>query len=240
MLRKAILVGVSNCEGQSKLAGVDKDIQSFRTYLNRNESGAWDDNEILILENKSKSQILEVLKRYSGYDYVILLAAGHGAVKESHGFDTVLYTGQDEFISSKELEINCDRQTIIMDVCRNIHYDVSESLIALNSFSSDMNIFLDSQQPSREYCKFYFNNQLLKSPKAYFKFYSCDKDETASDQPSYTQALLKAGLEKSTKSILKTHNAAVQIIKKTNSKQNPQANTGRTLESDTPIFSMKL
>ena len=242
MYRKAILIGISNCPGQSELPGVKTDITSFKSYLNRNESGAWDQDEIIILENKSKSQILETIKRYSYCDYVILLAAGHGSVKESLAFDTVLHTGHNEFISSKELEIGCDRQTIIMDVCRNIEYDVSDRNVSLENFNLKMesHVIMDSLQPSRADYKRHFNEQLLKSPKAYFKFYSCDKNESASDQPSYTQALLEAGLSNSTKSILKTHNNAVSIVKTTNPKQNPKANTGRTLESSTPIFSINL
>ena len=242
MYRKAILIGVSNCPGQSELPGVKYDITSFKNYLNRNESGAWDEDEIIILENKSKSQILETIKRYSYCDYVMLLAAGHGSVKESLAFDTVLHTDRNEFISSKELEISCDRQTIIMDVCRNIEYDVSNRKASLENFKLKMesHVFMDSLKPSRADYKRYFNQQLLRSPKAYFKFYSCDTDESAADQPSYTQALLEAGLSNSTKSILKTHNNAVSIIKSTNSKQNPKANTGRTLESNTPIFSINL
>lgn len=242
VLRKAILIGTPNCAGQSELPGVKQDIISFKKFLNRNESGAWEDDEILILENKSKSTILETISRYSYYDYVILLAAGHGAIKESLVFDTVLYTNINEYISSKELEIGCDRQTIIMDVCRNIHYDVSERTKIQKSFNMALEsyAFLDSLQLTRADYKRHFNNQLLKSPKAYFKFFSCNADESASDQPSYTQALLQAGLTKSTKSILKTHNTAVSIIQQTNSKQNPKANTGRTLESDTPIFSINL
>lgn len=242
MLRKAILIGVPNCNGQSELPGVRNDIHSFQKYLKRNESGAWDEDEIIVLENKSKSQILETIKRYSYYDYVILLAAGHGAVKESYGFDTVLYTGQNEFISSKELEIGCDRQTIIMDVCRNIHYDVSESKMSIKSFDSKLEnlMLLNSLQPSRADYKREFNTKLLKSPRANFKFYSCDANESASDSPSYTQVLLEAGLSRTTKSILKTHNNAIPIVKNNNSKQNPKSDTGRTLEADTPIFSIIL
>jgi hypothetical protein len=208
MLRKAILIGTPDCSGQTKLDGVRQDLQSFKSYLNRDESGAWDDNEIITLENKSKAIILETIKKYRYYDYVILLAAGHGAIKESQTFDTVLYTGKDEYISSRELEIDCDRQTIIMDVCRNIHYDVSEKTKIQKSLTAALesyNVF-DSIQPTRADYKRMFNAQLLKSPKAYFKFFSCDSDESASDQPSYTQALLQAGLVKSTKSILKAHN----------------------------------
>ncbi len=241
MYRKAILIGTPNCPGQTELPGVKNDLASFQNYLERNESGAWDKDEIIILENKTKAQILEIIKRYSFCDYVILLAAGHGAVIESTAFDTVLYTGKNEYISSKELEINCDRQTIIMDVCRNIKYDVSERKILVEK-STKMESYSieDSLKPSRADYKRIFNEKLLKSPKAYFKFYSCDTDESASDEPSYTQALLQAGLTKSTKSILKTHNSAISIIKSTNSKQNPKANTGRTLEEDTPIFSIDL
>lgn len=242
MNRKAILIGVPNCSGQKELPGVKSDIKSFQNYLNRNESGAWDQDEILILENKSKSQILDAINKYSYCDYVILLAAGHGAVKESLVFDTVLYTANNEFISSRELEIGCDRQTIIMDVCRNIEYDVSNRKSSLENFrlKLESHVIMDSLQPSRADYKRHFNEQLLKSPKAYFKFYSCDKDESASDQPSYTQALLEAGLSNSTKSILKTHNNAVSIIKSTNSKQNPKSDTGRTIEESTPIFSINL
>jgi hypothetical protein len=239
MLRKAILIGVPNCKGQSELPGVRNDIQSFQKYLKRNESGAWDEDEIIVLENKSKSQILETIKRYSYYDYVILLAAGHGAVKESYNFDTVLYTGQNEFISSKELEIDCDRQTIIMDVCRAVHYDVSGIYESIQK-SENIAFLSYQEQPTRAEYKRLFNNQLLRSPKAYFKFYSCDKNEGASDHPSYTQALLKAGESHATKSILKTHNNAVLILKDIKSKQNPTSETGRTLECDTPIFSIRL
>ena len=134
MLRKAILIGTPDCPGQTKLDGVRQDLQSFKNYLNRNESGAWDDNEIIILENQSKAIILETIKKYRDYNYVILLAAGHGAIKESETFDTVLYTGKNEYISSRELEIKCDRQTIIMDVCRNIHFDVSDKKASLKNF----------------------------------------------------------------------------------------------------------
>jgi len=242
MYRKAILIGAPNCPGETELPGVKEDMKSFCEYLNRNESGAWEHDEIIVLENQSKAKILETIRRYSYCDYVILLAAGHGSVRESVNFDTVLHTGVNEFISSKELQIDCERQTIIMDVCRSVAFDVSNRKTSLESFRAKLesHVIMDSLQPSREDYKRQFNKQLLSSPRGYFKFYSCDTNESASDQPSYTQALLEAGLSNSTKSILKTHNNAIPIIKNANPQQNPQSNTGRTLEENTPIFSLRL
>ncbi|TCJ15235.1 caspase family protein [Parasulfuritortus cantonensis] len=182
MKRKALLIG-----NTSGLQGVQVDITRFFAFLKSNAGGAWYDSEIDVLENASKSVLLDKVNelRRQSLDYLIVLFSGHGGQVLRQ---TVLeINGAGESIEETKLRKMAERQLNVYDCCRSISSTVQKS-IAMDSLSFSLRESV-SQVRQR------FENRIMQAIPQQALLYSCSVGQVSYDTASggvYLSNLLKA------------------------------------------------
>ena len=84
--RKAILVYPKNSGFVMPLSGPENDVANWRKFLTSSLGGAWEDQEIEVLNVSNAAEIIHCLtNNFEGkYDYVFFAFFGHGAFDESN------------------------------------------------------------------------------------------------------------------------------------------------------------
>lgn len=195
MIRKAILIGNNTgYKASTFLKGVTKDLENYRNYLVGGIGGGWVQREIDILHNKSKRDILSAIKScYADYSFVVF--SGHGFVNSRDGLTYICV--EDGFISEDELNTYLDKQTLILDCCRE------ESTVS--NFIGDTGEYFEKAERTaiagvRQIvnARAKFDNALAVSNQGRFTGYACLTDQLSGDNPTsggvFSSALLRAGL----------------------------------------------
>lgn len=182
MKRQALLIG--NSDG---LSGVKSDIQKFDKFLKSDFGGKWNDEEIIIKMNPSKSCLTNTIDsmKLSNYDFVFIVFSGHGEFEKN----TILTINEKgDTISELDLYKIAKRQISIFDCCRVIS-KINDSLFA----NSKRAFFFGSNIRKR------YETRIMQSIEQDIHLYACAKNESALDTDedvlSYTQNLLEASVD---------------------------------------------
>lgn len=118
MKRKALLIGDSGY-GDDYLSGVEYDLENYKNFLTSLRGGAWYDEEISILSNKSKNVILNEIKaiKETKYDLVFVVFTGHGSYDNDKQYRMLSVGIYDESIYEKGLWNLAPKQILILDSC---------------------------------------------------------------------------------------------------------------------------
>ena len=135
IIRKAIIIGNNTgyC-APTYLGGVDKDMTNYVSYLMSDVGGKWDGKEIQILQNEKRAKIIDAINRCTA-DYAFVVFSGHGFYDQQSGLTHICVS--DQYVSENELLAVSERQTLIMDCCREVS-NVSESTRVFNNLSGDI------------------------------------------------------------------------------------------------------
>ena len=190
MKRIAVLIQ-SPLSGRDYLSGVGVDIACWQSFLTSLPGGAWNDDEIIVLKNPSKTTLKSslILAKYS--DFAIIAFSGHGFVRRDDFLDipeTFLYLNESEdhsesIISEYELNPGTPRCVLSFDCCRKI-----ETSALAESFNDEVN-FNGVSESVRNYFRMEYERQIMCCEKGCTRLYAASLDESASDQPSFTQIL---------------------------------------------------
>lgn len=164
--RKAILIGNTR-----NLEGVQIDIDKTRRFLCSPIGGAWYSNEIEILENPGKAQLLNQLKvaKQQSFDFAFVLFSGHGA----HKRQTVLeINGYGETITESDLLEIAPRQVSIFDCCRGVIQESVRKSVALDSLSASF---------SESSVRYRYDNRVMQALPQQVRLYSCAVGESSYD-----------------------------------------------------------
>lgn len=204
MKRKALLIGNSN-----GLAGVKLDIANWVKFLKSEKGGQWYGNEIDIVMNPKKPDILSRIAniKASSPDFVIVVFSGHGAYqRKAVGEQTILEINNNEVIGENDLVGIALRQISVFDCCRGVSAEVlSESQKEVGAFSK-----VGSVRP-------YYEKRIMEAMPQQICLYACAIDESAMDTERggiYTNQLLccSSSFQKneSYKLVAKAHIAAAE------------------------------
>lgn len=190
MKRVAVLIQ-SPLSGRDYLSGVGVDIASWQSFLTSLPGGAWNDDEIVILKNPSKTTLKSslILAKYS--DFAIIAFSGHGFVQEDEFLgapETFLYLNESEdrresVISEYELNPGTPRCVLSFDCCRKI-----EPVVLAESVNDEAD-FSRVPESVRESFRIEYEHQVMRCEKGCTRLYAASLDESASDRPSFTQIL---------------------------------------------------
>lgn len=215
------------------LPGVEKDLKDYVEFFTSPNGGTWDnEKEIILLREQLKNDVINRLKNLSNVNqYLLIVFCGHG--EASTDKTIFLELNNSEKISVNEIS-ECTRNTrclLITDSCRIVNESLllekcDKTFSSAKVYSSEMYIK----------CRELYDSAIGQTPRSLFVLAtSANHDECAGEDSYggyYSQALVSCAKE-----MIKNHMiideevlpfsyihslAALQVVKKTNGKQNPQ------------------
>ncbi|MBN8577994.1 MAG: caspase family protein [Cytophagales bacterium] len=178
--RKAIIIASPGNPGNF-LRGVKRDIENMSRFLQSNKGGAWQSEDILILDNPNLAQVSLVLRSVSA-DYLFVYFSGHGYTDLRRG--SRMLALRDYNIPDLHLLNSSPRQLVVVDACRSYS---APGLSGLPAFEDHIDHFEGS--PAYEL----FNEYIACSPEGKLIVHSTQPGKVSIDSPSggyFTQALL--------------------------------------------------
>lgn len=175
MKRRAIIIASPLRKGYSGfLPGVKYDVLNYASFLTSSLGGAWRKDEIEILVNPSKAQIIETMF-YTRGDYVFTAFSGHGGT-DMKTRKALLNINENETIWLSQLTAKSNRQLAIIDTCSTyINYGFSEKPQLIGDpFSSDSGLTLQQ-------ARIIFDNRVMASRKGWTVLHSASPGESAID-----------------------------------------------------------
>ena len=190
MKRHAILIQ-SPLNGIDYRPGVCVDIARWSRFLRSLSGGAWDNEEILVLNNPTKSQLKASLIRAKYSDFSIVVFSGHGFVQKDEFLgddETYLYLNESEnrnesVVSEYELNPGTPRCILSFDCCRDFENRPITECAMDETFSC-------MSESNRDFYRREFDRQVMRCEKGCTRLYSASVTEGANDDPSFTQILL--------------------------------------------------
>lgn len=235
MKRHALLIGYSASDlcTESTITGVLKDLEDYKNYLIQPRGGAWNEDEITILNAPSKANLKRELLslRLKGVDVSFTVFSGHGSYNQKEQCRELLINKNETFLSRDLLGI-AKREILICDSCSCI---CNESIEQNSRMRLEAVNFSESIKPAAR--KKYEELCLKREPQT-ICLYAAKKGTYAEDDNGgiYTQALLEIlqGAH-STISIVKAHDDACHLVrlrtlKGDGSYQEPARQTTKVLE----------
>lgn len=212
MNRHAFLIGYTAADSsdEATIDGVLKDLEDYKNYLIQPRGGAWDENEITLLNAPSKKNLQEriVMFRNKGIDVAFTVFSGHGCYNTTEQCRELLIN-KNETILSRELLGIAKKEILICDSCSGITNKLSEH--------KSSNMIVENS----------INNKILARKKYEKICYDCEpqticlyaakKGTYAEDDNGgiYTHSLLeKLQGTNTTISIVEAHDAACPLVRK--------------------------
>ena len=178
--RKAIVIGCPGRDGNF-LRGVKHDLQLMSRFLQSNKGGAWEKNEIVLLNNPTISEVKYVTQS-TNVDYSMVYFSGHGYTdKNSNNRMIVLRDGS---IPDWQLLNQSPRQLVLVDACRNY---LAPGLSGVPAFEDAIDHFEGS--PAYEL----FSECIAMSPYGSLIVHATQEGKYSYDSPRggcFTQALM--------------------------------------------------
>ena len=198
MIRKAILIGNNTGLGApTYLEGVNKDLLNYHAYLTSDIGGKWYNDEIIVLHNQTRKEILNAIAKCNGtYSFVVF--TGHGYINSRDGKTYVCV--KDDAISESELNTYLPKRSLILDCCREIttiaeNFDGSRPSARLMSRGGTITGALAAVRNARNK----FDDALYVTDEGQFTGYACLENRLSSDNPSaggaFSATLMRVGIE---------------------------------------------
>jgi hypothetical protein len=224
MNRKSLII--SAAYDDPNIPNVSNDAILWLRFLKSNLGGAWQDEEIIELEDPTKEEVQEAIINLKSEDYTFIVFIGHGAeIKSTLPWsETALYLRGDDYITKTDINPGTIRCTLVLDCCRG-----KETSIGISKKAGD-NLLLEAY--NKVIYRSEFVNQLQKSEKGLVVIYAASYDEAASDTWSFSKCLIYA-LQKWSSEYYGVINQpqaieiATAILRKHTCQQTPEYNGGR-------------
>lgn len=138
MDRKALIIGTPGVD----LPGVAVDMANYQQFLLSPLGGAWYSNEIVMLKNPTKSDVVAEVNKLGDAEYSMVIFAGHGRHPKMDG-STIVQLRPGVEMDSNELKVGAKKHSLILDCCRKLEkVKLAEDVLAkamkgqkeLNSF----------------------------------------------------------------------------------------------------------
>lgn len=211
--RKAIIIGSpGGYRSLHTLKGVKKDLENYKSFLKSKAGGEWSDNEIEVLDDPDHNHLLKEING-SLADYTFIVFSGHGYINTYTSEDTVCLKDID--LSIGKLVSPSNKQTIVIDACRQHHAPTQEALTEelRAAFSAEI-----GERSTREI----FDKAITETPTGILLVFGTQAKATAGDDENkggyFNYSFLRAGRDwwKNGNGVLKLDKAvekAAQIMK---------------------------
>jgi hypothetical protein len=217
MIRRALIIYCDDVQGLKVLPGPPYDNANYRAFLQSKLGGEWLKDEIRSLKNPDSKEVRRMVNTFmADADYTFTIYTGHGHIDVEDNKKQYVYLS-DKAISIDDIITNAERQTMIIDACRD-YYIHEKKTVRL--FCSALE---ESAQPSISTRRI-FDKNVLSSAKGLSILYAASENESAKDSTrgaAYLLSLLKAAnlwkksdTEYESLSIRQAHNFASTFIRK--------------------------
>lgn len=181
MKKFAFLLG--NTDG---LSGVKKDLNRFKSFLESDIGGAWDEEEIYCRCDLNYDEVMSNIEniRNSCYDYVVFYFSGHGGMKRS---TELCLNAKGDILSEDEVSGLSNKQLSIYDCCRVFPKMVKTA----TNFALDESV--ESYLDRRNIYRKRFDSLIANASEQDVRLYACHPDRYANDTSDggvYTKHLL--------------------------------------------------
>jgi hypothetical protein len=236
MTRKALLIGKVESKRYGDLPGVSVDLVNFRNYLLSDFGGAWEEDEIITVNDPSLLEIEFAKERSSKSNFAFIAFFGHGHhLIDKYKDETIIIINDKEELPVSSLNPGCPRVLIVIDACRKIEYFDEEKISAKASLKM-------AETRLRYRYREIYDQALSETERGCITIYSCNLDEAAGEDRRmgglFSSSLIICGdtWHQSTsygnESIYTVRDAFNCASRRTNQimpQQNPQMDAGRRL-----------
>lgn len=178
MNRFALLIEASKA-GAPELPGCVRDVERMKHWLAGNAGGAWNDDEIRVLNNPTPALIAAWHARAGQADFAFVAFSGHGRIVEDWtGNRTQMITvGSNQEIDFLSLRPASPKTILICDACREVH-----PLLTFNERVEKAMKFARAHEPfTRQQYRDAFEYAVAVAPAGAFTIYSCSPGEYAGE-----------------------------------------------------------
>ena len=235
MKKQAIIIVTPNCPKHDHLPGATKDAEAWKDFLLSPEGGAWNEDEIRILSDCSKSHVDLVLETHKmkALDYSLLAFSGHGFYKKlpDNSTETRMLLSETDYLTESTLTVRARRELVIMDACRQYGGEVIEEMAKIATFSNAQVVRAEDRFAK---ARAMYESALSLSPEGRTLIFSCSLNQTAADKASFSRFLIsdaerlaRAAATIRTVSVKEAFDAAESKPLKDNYPQKPTYDGGR-------------
>jgi hypothetical protein len=177
--RRAILIGTPSLPNHDYLNGVTVDLENYSQFLQSNYGGAWEKEEIKILNTPSKYDLSVAMIMARSLDYTFITFSGHGEHVSGKGiYETRICINEKEDMAVYELNPGNKRHVVIIDACRKVRAimeNFSEKTALANALQS-------APHTVRSKCRELFDKAVASSEEGRTVMYSCEVNQTAGEK----------------------------------------------------------
>ncbi len=185
LTRRALIIGSPDKD----IPGVKIDVENYEKFLLSPLGGSWHPNELVILENPTKTSLVGEIVKLKGVDYSMTIFAGHGEQPTRHSPIIIRINGN-ETSSDTLLRAGAPKHTLILDCCRLLRSEVLEEYAR-----AKMSRQYNAVAPSTRH---YYEQAILAAPKGLVVMCGCDVNETSGESSTgggYYSSSLVQGAE---------------------------------------------
>ncbi len=197
MRRQALIIINPGEEGaENYCAGVLKDAENYKHFLQSPQGGYWFEEEIRLLNRPTETELDVGLRLYSLYcDYLLLIFSGHGYVNSDGSTIFELRKGCE--ISANELRLSSTAQTMIIDCCREAVPPVPRFIRAVIEKA------IPRINPAR--CREKYDEQIRRCGLELVVMYACSIGQKAGDDSGKGGVYLSSLLDAADKWVQEQH-----------------------------------
>lgn len=220
MKRHAFLIGYTGEDSNEEtIEGVLCDLERYQDYLRTLKGGAWNDNEITVLNNTTKTILKTniLCKQAEGLDFAFVVFSGHGDFDDIENGCRRFLLNKKEILLEKDLWNVAKKQILICDSCAGRR---SKSSCALESIEKKSQILIETASGQRELARSKYEEWCKSCDEQLIRLYAAKVGTFAEDKDGgiYTTELINELRNAQTSmSIVGAHDIAkINVIKKTN------------------------
>ena len=200
------------CEGGGPLLpvldGTPVDARRYPGFLQSDFGGAWRDNEIVVLENRGRDEILSHV-RAAYVDYSVVVFSGHGEYVQGQ---TRALLNSYEQLWQQELVTPAKRQLLdIIDACRALEEEqIVEARRFLGTFGAEPNLAY------RASCRTLYDQYITRAEEGISVMYACSVNQAAQENSErggfFSYWLTRLGAERAASNRRRSTGVAAKVL----------------------------